>query len=116
MPSEESSQYIMDNIKRFRSFSRGLSYCFEMPGLVRLIGLPMRDATRRPQTQYSSISANSSLESTRITLNMDRQSTYSLSIFGDRDHGDGLDSRLSVQQKLIDFILAFQLDNQYIYR
>lgn len=46
---------------------------------------------------------------------MDRQSVYSLSLFGE-DRANGQDSRGQVQKELVDFILDFQIENTFIYR
>jgi hypothetical protein len=52
-----------------------------------------------------------------ITFQMDHESVYTLSIgLGSTGRGDEADSRSKVQQQLIDFILDFRVDNQYIYR
>jgi DNA replication licensing factor MCM5 len=48
---------------------------------------------------------------------MDRESVYTLSIgLGSQRGDDGSDSRSKIQQQLIDFILEFRVDNQFIYR
>ena len=48
---------------------------------------------------------------------MDRQSEYSLSIgLGRGIQGEEPDSRVNIEQRLIDFILEFQIDNTFIYR
>jgi len=47
---------------------------------------------------------------------MDRQSVYSLSIFGRSAQEQEPNSRGQIQQRLIDFVLEFQLDNIFIYR
>ncbi|KAK4565751.1 minichromosome maintenance protein 5 [Recurvomyces mirabilis] len=48
---------------------------------------------------------------------MDRQSVYTLSLFGeDRASNGGQESVKQVQQELVDFILDFHLDNVFIYR
>ncbi|KAF9737397.1 minichromosome maintenance protein 5 [Paraphaeosphaeria minitans] len=47
----------------------------------------------------------------------DRQTPYTISVFpseGDGDHGDAAPSRM--QQRLVDFIMEFHLDNVFIYR
>lgn len=46
---------------------------------------------------------------------MDRQSVYSLSVFS-RDAEQEPDSRAAIQQRLMNFVLEFQLDNIFIYR
>ncbi|KAK5161614.1 minichromosome maintenance protein 5 [Oleoguttula sp. CCFEE 6159] len=46
---------------------------------------------------------------------MDRQSVFSLSLFGE-DRSAGQDSRASTQQQLVDFILDFHIDGIFIYR
>lgn len=48
----------------------------------------------------------------------DRQSVYSVSVFGSRASEGGQDAAAPsrVQQALVDFIMAFNLDNNYIYR
>ena len=46
---------------------------------------------------------------------MDRESVYTLGVgLGSSDQE--ADSRSRVQQQLIDFILDYRVDNQYIYR
>jgi DNA replication licensing factor MCM5 len=48
---------------------------------------------------------------------MDRESVYTLSVgFGQEGRDDEGDSRIKVQQQLINFILEFRVDNQFIYR
>ena len=48
---------------------------------------------------------------------MDRESVYTLSIGLGSTGGEGeADSRIQTRQQLIDFILEFQVDNQFIYR
>jgi DNA replication licensing factor MCM5 len=47
----------------------------------------------------------------------DRQTPYTISVFpgdGDGDHGDAAPSRM--QQRLVDFIMEFHLDNVFVYR
>ncbi|KAJ4346712.1 minichromosome maintenance protein 5 [Didymosphaeria variabile] len=47
----------------------------------------------------------------------DRQTPYTISVFpseGDGDHGDAAPTR--IQQRLVDFIMDFHLDNVFIYR
>ena len=46
---------------------------------------------------------------------MDRQSVYSLSVFG-RDPAEEPDSRAHIQQQFVEFVLDFQLDNVFVYR
>jgi len=46
---------------------------------------------------------------------MDRETVYTLSIgLGSTDEGD--DSRSKISQQLVNFILEFRVDNQFIYR
>ena len=45
---------------------------------------------------------------------MDRQATYTLSLFGESDIGG--ESNKKIQKELVDFILEFHLENVYIYR
>ncbi|KAK3115981.1 minichromosome maintenance protein 5 [Teratosphaeriaceae sp. CCFEE 6253] len=48
---------------------------------------------------------------------MDRQSVYTLSLFGEeRSANGGQDSNKQVQQELVNFILDFHLDNVFLYR
>jgi len=47
---------------------------------------------------------------------MDRQPTYSLSLFGENQSTNGDPSNKQTQQELVDFILEFHLDNVFIYR
>ena len=48
---------------------------------------------------------------------MDHRSVYSLSIgFGDSGRDAEADTRSKVQQQIIDFILQFRVDNQFVYR
>ncbi len=50
---------------------------------------------------------------------MDRQSVYSLSVYGpERDDNGNIiqESRAQIQQQLVNFILEFQLDGVFIYR
>lgn len=47
---------------------------------------------------------------------MDRQPTYSLSLFGDGASTNGDQTNKQVQQELVDFILDFHLENVFIYR
>ena len=50
---------------------------------------------------------------------MDRQSVYSLSVYGpERDDNGNIiqESRAQMQQQLVNFILEFQLDGVFIYR
>jgi len=46
---------------------------------------------------------------------MDRESVYSLSVFNTTAEQER-DSRAALQQRLMNFILEFQLDNIFIYR
>ena len=46
---------------------------------------------------------------------MDRQSAFSVSVFGNRD-GPNEDSRSQIQEQLVNFILGFRIDNKFIYR
>lgn len=45
---------------------------------------------------------------------MDRQSAYSVSVFSSATAGE--DTRLQVQEQLVNFILSFRLDNKFVYR
>ncbi|KAK5747202.1 minichromosome maintenance protein 5 [Elasticomyces elasticus] len=48
---------------------------------------------------------------------MDRQSVYTLSLFGeDRSANGGQETNKQVQQELVDFLLDFHLDNVFLYR
>lgn len=48
---------------------------------------------------------------------MDRESVYALSIGLSRGtQADEPDSRTNIEQRLVDFILEFQIDNAFIYR
>lgn len=48
---------------------------------------------------------------------MDRQSVYTLSLFGeDRSANGGEQTNRQIQQELVDFVLEFHLDNVFIYR
>lgn len=48
---------------------------------------------------------------------MDRESVYTRSIgLGSTGGDDDSDNRARIEQQLIDFILDFRVDNQYIYR
>lgn len=47
---------------------------------------------------------------------MDRQSVYTLSLFGEDRSASGGESNKHVQQELVDFILEFHLENVFIYR
>jgi hypothetical protein len=49
---------------------------------------------------------------------MDRQSTYSLDLWGEQksEVSAGQESNNQVQKKLVDFILSFAVDNAFIYR
>ncbi|KAK3686788.1 minichromosome maintenance protein 5 [Vermiconidia calcicola] len=47
---------------------------------------------------------------------MDRQSVYSLSLFGEDRSANGDQSNRQIQQELVDFILEFHLENVFIYR
>lgn len=47
---------------------------------------------------------------------MDRQPTYSLSLFGDNQSSTGDQTIKQIQQELVDFILDFHLENVFIYR
>lgn len=46
---------------------------------------------------------------------MDRQSVYTLSLFGENESVGG-GSNKKIQKELVDFILEFHLENVYIYR
>lgn len=50
------------------------------------------------------------------TAKMDRQPTYSLSLFTDNGNEHGDQTNKQVQQELVDFIMQFHIDTQYIYR
>ena len=48
---------------------------------------------------------------------MDRESVYALSIGLSRGtQADEPDSRVNIEQRLVEFILEFQIDNAFIYR
>lgn len=47
---------------------------------------------------------------------MDRQSVYTLSLFGENDSLQGAESNRKIRNELVDFILEFHLENVYIYR
>ncbi|KAK3044876.1 hypothetical protein LTS18_000120, partial [Coniosporium uncinatum] len=48
---------------------------------------------------------------------MDRQTNYSISLYGPRSDVDDEEiNRGRIQQQLVDFILDFHLDNVFIYR
>lgn len=48
---------------------------------------------------------------------MDRQTVYSLDLWGEKsEQNDGQESNRQVQTKLVDFILSFAVDNAFIYR
>lgn len=52
-----------------------------------------------------------------FTANMDRQTVYSLDLWGEKsEQNDGQESNRQVQTKLVDFILSFAVDNAFIYR
>lgn len=46
---------------------------------------------------------------------MDRQSVYSVSVF-QANSGQNEDTRLQVQEQLVNFILQFRHDNIFVYR
>lgn len=62
----------------------------------------------------TSASHNNTITTT-TTRQMDRQSAYSLSLFGESTV-DGQSSNKATQQQLVDFILSFHLDDNYVYR
>lgn len=45
---------------------------------------------------------------------MDRQSAFSVSVFSSATQNE--DTRLQIQEQLVNFILTFRLDNKFIYR
>lgn len=49
---------------------------------------------------------------------MDRQTTYSLDLWGEQksEVNEGQESNRQVQKKLVDFILSFAVDNSFVYR
>lgn len=47
---------------------------------------------------------------------MDRQSVYTLPLFGEERSENGGESNRQIQQELVDFILEFHLENNFIYR
>lgn len=49
---------------------------------------------------------------------MDRQTTYSLDLWGEQksEVNEGQESNRQVQKKLVDFILSFAVDNTFVYR
>jgi DNA replication licensing factor MCM5 len=48
---------------------------------------------------------------------MDRESVYALSIGLSRGtQAEEPDSRTSIEQRLVDFVLEFQIDNAFVYR
>lgn len=47
---------------------------------------------------------------------MDRQSVYSLSLFGDTRSANGEESVKQAQREIVKFILEFHLDGVYVYR
>lgn len=53
-----------------------------------------------------------------ILKKMDRQTTYSLDLWGEQksEVSAGQESNNQVQKKLVDFILSFAVDNAFIYR
>ena len=54
--------------------------------------------------------------SAHYNTEMDRQSVYTLSLFGEGRSANGDQSRKQTQQELLDFILEFHLENVFIYR
>lgn len=51
------------------------------------------------------------------SIAMDRQSVFTLSLFGEsKDNDGGESSNKKTQQQLVDFILEFHLENVFIYR
>lgn len=44
---------------------------------------------------------------------MDRQSIYSVSVF---NAGPNDDTRIQLQEQLVNFVLTFRLDNKFVYR
>ena len=63
-------------------------------------------------------SANPHLTRThsRHNATMDRQSVYTLSLFGENESANGGESNRKIHKELVDFILEFHLENVYIYR
>lgn len=47
---------------------------------------------------------------------MDRQSVYTLSLFGEEQSANGDSTNKQVQKELVAFVLEFHLDGNYIYR
>lgn len=47
---------------------------------------------------------------------MDRQSVYTLSLFGESRSGNGEESNKQLQKEIVTFVLEFHLDGAYIYR
>lgn len=47
---------------------------------------------------------------------MDRQSVYTLSLFGEEQSANGDSSNKQTQRELVAFVLDFHLDGNYIYR
>lgn len=47
---------------------------------------------------------------------MDRQSVYTLSLFGEEQSANGDSTNKQIQKELIAFVLEFHLDGNYIYR
>jgi DNA replication licensing factor MCM5 len=47
---------------------------------------------------------------------MDRQSVYTLPLFGEDRSESGGESNKQIQQELVDFVLEFHLENVFIYR
>jgi DNA replication licensing factor MCM5 len=52
-----------------------------------------------------------------FTITMDRESVYALSIgLSQGTQADEPDSRVNIEQRLVEFVLEFQIDNAFIYR
>ena len=47
---------------------------------------------------------------------MDRQSVYTLSLFGETASANGEESNKQVQKEIVNFVLEFHLDGIYVYR
>lgn len=75
-------------------------------------GQPLRhtDAKRRVWME-----SDSSPSHTHITT-MDRQSVYTLSLFGEEQSANGDSTNKQTQKELVAFVLEFHLDGNYIYR
>lgn len=100
---------------RTRPQRRGPSHHFRFVSAVALaVASPERALILAPSSSRCVLDFSITTKSS--TTNMDRQSVYTLSLFGEERSANGGESNKQLHQDLVDFILEFHLENVFIYR